>query len=196
MSGPDAAGQQRAGIGPDTIAQGPLHGFFLTVRIPAFTGACRAAMKTPRTLLALLLAPVLVCAGCAEEKPTVIFYPANGTEVRVTVELARTAGQRSMGLMYRKKIGAASGMLFLFEQDGRHRFTMRNTSIPLDMIFIDASPAVAGIVENTKPYASGPFGVDRPARYVLEVNAGFCARHAIAAGDRVAFVHVPGCETR
>jgi hypothetical protein len=135
-------------------------------------------------------------AGCSEEKPCVILYPANGAAVRVRVELARTAGQRSMGLMYRKKLGAARGMLFLFEQDDRHRFTMRNTSIPLDMIFIDASPAVAGIIENTKPYASGPFGIDRPARYVLEVNAGFSARHGIAAGDRVAFAHVPGCEAR
>ncbi len=153
-------------------------------------------MKTLRTLFTLLLAPALVCAGCSEEKPSVILYPTNGSLARVTVELARTAGQRSMGLMYRKKLGPGHGMLFLFEQDGKHQFTMRNTSIPLDMIFIDASPAVAGIVENTKPYASGPFGIGRPARYVLEVNAGFCARHGIAAGDRVAFAHVPGFETR
>jgi len=153
-------------------------------------------MKTLRTLFTPLLALALLCTSCSEEKPSVVLHPAGGPAVRVTVELARTAGQRSMGLMYRKKLGASHGMLFLFEQDEKHRFTMRNTSIPLDMIFIDASPAVAGIVENTKPYANGPFGIDRPARYVLEVNAGFCARHGIASGDRVAFVQIPGFEAR
>ncbi|MBM4311581.1 MAG: DUF192 domain-containing protein [Deltaproteobacteria bacterium] len=149
-------------------------------------------MHTFRTLCAPLLALALLCAGCSEEKPSVELYPKNGSPVRVTVELARTAGQRSMGLMYRKKLAASRGMLFLFEQDEKHMFTMRNTSLPLDMIFIDATLAVAGIVENTKPYANGPFGIDRPSRHVLEVNAGFCARHGIAAGDRVAFHHVPG----
>jgi uncharacterized protein len=56
--------------------------------------------------------------------------------------------------------------------------------------------SVVGIVKSTKPYTNGPFGIDRPARYVLEVNAGFCDRHGIAAGDRVAFVHMPGFEAR
>ena len=112
--------------------------------------------------------------------------------MQITVELARTAGQRSMGLMYRKKLGPARGMLFLFEQEQTQRFTMRNTSIPLDMIFIDSSLTVTGIIENTKPYANGPFSIDRPSRYVLEVNAGFCARHGITTGDSVVFAHVPG----
>jgi len=152
-------------------------------------------MKILRTLLPLVPVLALLCAGCAEEKPSVVLHPASGTAVRITVELARTAGQRAMGLMYRKKLGASRGMLFLFERDEKHRFTMHNTSLPLDMIFIDASMSVAGIVKNAKPYASGPFAIDRPARYVLEVDAGFCDRRGIAAGDRVAFVQMPGLET-
>ncbi len=143
-------------------------------------------LYTPLLMLALLF------TGCSDEKPSVIVHPENGSQVRITVELAQTAGQRSMGLMYRKKLGSSRGMLFLFEQDGKHMFTMRNTAISLDMIFIDSSLTVAGIVENTKPYANGPFGIKHPSRYVLEVNAGLCARYGIAAGDQIAFMHVPG----
>ena len=132
-----------------------------------------------RTLL--LLASLFLLSACSSDKnPSVVIHTQSGSKsVRVTVELARTAGQRSMGLMYRKRLGPARGMLFLFEQEQEQRFTMRNTSIPLDMIFIDSSLTVAGILENTKPYANGPFSIDRPSRYVLEVNAGFCAQHGI-----------------
>jgi uncharacterized protein len=136
----------------------------------------------------------LLCMCCTQDTPSVIIHPHNSTPVTISVELARTAGQRSMGLMYRKKLGASRGMLFLFDSDDKHMFTMRNTAIPLDMIFINSALTVAGIVENTKPYANGPFGIDLPSRYVLEVNAGFCARHGIAAGDSVVLHTVPGHE--
>ncbi len=150
-------------------------------------------MKTVRKLFLPLLALLLVCPCCAKEQPSVVIHTRHGSDpVQITVELARTAGQRSMGLMYRKKLGPGRGMLFLFEQEQTQRFTMRNTSIPLDMIFIDSSLAVAGIIENTKPYANGPFSIDRPSRYALEVNAGFCARHSIATGASVVFANIPG----
>jgi len=148
-------------------------------------------MNSPWKLLPPLLALALLTC-CVQEKPAVVLHPENGSPARVIVELARTAGQRSMGLMYRKRLGSSRGMLFIFEQEQAHMFTMRNTSLPLDMIFINGSLRVAGIVENTKPYANGPFGIDRPSRYVLEVKAGFCARHGISTGDKVDFVHISG----
>lgn len=149
-------------------------------------------MKTVLQSL-LLLATLFLLSGCtADQKPSVVIHPKNGSDtVQVTVELAQTAGQRSMGLMYRKKLGASRGMLFLFEREQTHRFTMRNTAIPLDMIFIDSSLTVTGIIENTKPYANGPFSIARPSLYVLEVNAGFCGRHGVAAGDTVVFHNLP-----
>ena len=145
----------------------------------------------------LLLAALFLCYACStEKKSAVVIQPKNGSDpVKVIVEVAKTAGQRSMGLMYRKKLGRKRGMLFLFEQEQKHRFTMRNTAIPLDMIFIDSSRAVAGIVANAKPYANGPFSIDRPSRFVLEVNAGFCTRHGITSGDRVVFFNIPGHDT-
>jgi hypothetical protein len=153
-------------------------------------------MKTTPKML-LLLALLLLCPCCADEKPSVVIHPKNDSEsVRVIVELAQTAGQRSMGLMYRKRLGPTRGMLFLYDQEQTHRFTMRNTGIPLDMIFINSSQTVIGILKNTKPYANGPFSINRPSRYVLEVNAGFCARNGITIDDNVVFHNFPGHDRR
>jgi uncharacterized protein len=150
-------------------------------------------MRKIQRFFPLFAALFMICACSADKKPSVMIHTQNGSKpVKVTVELARTAGQRSMGLMYRKKLGPARGMLFLFEQEQEQRFTMRNTPLPLDMIFIDSSLTVTGIIENTKPYANGPFSINRPSRYVLEVNAGFCARHGITTGANVVFAHIPG----
>lgn len=155
-----------------------------------------AAMKKIRKPFLPLLALLLLCPCCAKEKPAVIIHPQNGSKpVQIIVELAHTAGQRSLGLMYRKRLGHSRGMLFLFEQEQVQRFTMRNTSLPLDMIFIDSALTIAGIIKNTKPYANGPFSINRPSRYVLEVNAGFCARNGITAGDSVVFFNIPGHST-
>lgn len=152
-------------------------------------------MRKIQRFFPLLAALLMMCACSADKKPSVMIHPQNGSKpVKVTVELARTAGQRSMGLMYRKKLGPSRGMLFLFEQEQIQRFTMRNTSLPLDIIFIDSALTVNGIIENAKPYANGPFSIDRPSRYVLEVNAGFCARHGITTGASVAFAHIPGLD--
>jgi len=155
-----------------------------------------AAMKTtPKRLL--LLALLLLCPCCADDKPSVVIHPKNDSEsVRVIVELAQTAGQRSMGLMYRKRLGPTRGMLFLYDREQIHRFTMRNTAIPLDMIFINSSQAVVGILTNTKPYANGPFSINRPSQYVLEVNAGFCTQNGIAIGDTIVFHNFPGHDKR
>ena len=154
-------------------------------------------MKKIQLPLLLLAAIFLVCACSTDKKPSVVIHPQSGSKpVKVSVELAQTAGQRSMGLMYRKKLGRTRGMLFLFEQEQKHRFTMRNTAIPLDMVFIDSSKTVIGILQNTKPYANGPFSIDRASRYALEVNAGFCARNGISTGDSVVFLSIPGHDTQ
>ena len=146
----------------------------------------------------LLLTALCLCYACStEQKPTVVIHPKNGSDpVTIIVEVAQTAGQRSMGLMYRKKLGRTRGMLFLFEREQKHRFTMRNTAIPLDILFIDRSRTVIGILENTKPYANGPFSIDRASRYALEVNAGFCAQNGISTGDRAVFLNIPGHDTQ
>jgi len=156
------------------------------------TGMVFAVMQKSHITLLPIFILLLLCPSCSEEKPTVVIHPKNNSApLHISVELAQTAGQRAMGLMYRKRLGKTRGMLFLFEREQQHKFTMHNTAIALDMIFIDSSRTIAGIVKNTKPYANGPFNIKRSSQYVLEVNAGFCDHHGIASGDKVEFPNLP-----
>jgi uncharacterized protein len=137
---------------------------------------------------ALLLA-FLTLVACSRG-PHVVVHAARGP-VAVSVEIASTPATRERGLMYRNHLGADAGMLFLFPRDDDLQFWMKNTPLPLDMIFIDASHIIVGIVADTRPFRTQARGVGKPSRYVLEVHAGFCASHGIAAGDRVEFTAVP-----
>lgn len=124
------------------------------------------------------------------EPPEVVFYPASGSPTRVRVELARTQQEQMRGLMYRRELGADDGMLFIFDQPEIRRFWMRNTYVPLDMIFLDGKRTVVGIEENTVPLDETSRGPDREAQYVVEVRAGYARLHGIAAGARAEFRHV------
>ncbi|MCX8045206.1 MAG: DUF192 domain-containing protein [Desulfobacterota bacterium] len=133
------------------------------------------------------LAAVLVC--CTQQ-PEVVFHARSGELVRVTVETAQTPVQRSLGLMYRTELPVGRGMLFITDHEAVQSFTMRNTSIPLDMIFIGSDMRVVGIIENAQPFHEGPFAIGTPSRYVLEVPAGFCRRRGISRGDVVRFINI------
>jgi uncharacterized membrane protein (UPF0127 family) len=139
----------------------------------------------------LLLLALTALSACTHG-PRVVLHAAGGP-VTVAVEVANTPATRERGLMYRNDLGADTGMLFLFPQDEDLQFWMKNTPLPLDMIFIDTSRTIVGIVANTRPFSTQARGVGKPSRYVLEVHGGFCARHGITAGDKVDFVEVsPG----
>lgn len=92
--------------------------------------------------------------------------------------------------MYRNELLAFSGMLFIFPQETLLSFWMKNTPLPLDIIYINASFTIVHIAENTTPYSTIRIPSKHPARYVLEVNAGFCRQHGIAARDRIEFSRV------
>lgn len=105
----------------------------------------------------------------------------------MAVEIARTDAERERGLMFRQKMGADEGMLFLFPDDADHSFWMKNTFIPLDMIFIAEGGTVVGVVADAEPFSTTPRSVGARSRYVLEVNGGWSAAHGVAKGDRVRF---------
>jgi uncharacterized membrane protein (UPF0127 family) len=108
--------------------------------------------------------------------------------VALTVEIAATDSERQKGLMFRKQLADDEGMIFLFATERYNSFWMHNTLIPLDMFFIDSEWNVVGVVENAAPLTDDPRRVDKMSRYVLEVKAGFAARHGLGAGAQVKFM--------
>ena len=92
--------------------------------------------------------------------------------------------------MYRNELPEFSGMLFLFPQEQLLTFWMKNTPLPLDIIYIHTDSIIVSIAENTRPYSEAPIPAKHLAKYAFEVNAGFCQNQSIVAGDRVEFVQV------
>ncbi|MBI2598217.1 MAG: DUF192 domain-containing protein [Candidatus Diapherotrites archaeon] len=113
-----------------------------------------------------------------------------GQKACIQVERAITPKEHSTGLMFQKSLPPNSGMLFLFEDSKTRSFWMKNTLIPLDIIWIDEGKKIAGIAKNVQPCKSNPcqsLGSVTPVKFVLEVNAGFSEIHGLAAGDFVEF---------
>ena len=104
-----------------------------------------------------------------------------------SVEIADTPAEREKGLMFRKSLPDGQGMLFDFDRDQEVAMWMKNTFIPLDMIFIRGDGRIGNIAENTEPQSTRIIPSDGPVRAVLEVAGGSAARLGIAAGDKVAF---------
>lgn len=93
--------------------------------------------------------------------------------------------------MYRKDLPEFHGMLFLFPREEVQSFWMKNTPLPLDIIFINSAYEIVNIARNTIPFSERLLPSGRPAQFVLEVNGGFCQRHGIEVGDRVELPNVP-----
>ena len=117
----------------------------------------------------------------------------------VSVEIAPDDELRAQGLMYRDQLRPGAGMLFFFPADGEYPFWMKNTLIPLDIIWVDANQRVAHAkfnvppckVENCPSYAP-----NATARYVLEVAGGVAQAHGIKPGDQLRFVGTEGVVAR
>ena len=142
-----------------------------------FVGSLALSLLTP-----LLIAPAIVPA--AELQPLEI-ATKSGVQV-FAVEMATTPEEQAKGLMFRRNLPEGQGMLFDFHQEQPASFWMKNTYIPLDMIFIRADGRILRIAENTVPLSEALVTSGGPVRAVLEVNAGTARKLGIAAGDRVA----------
>lgn len=111
--------------------------------------------------------------------------------VKFRVEMAQTAAERSRGLMFRESMLQDQGMLFIFDDEVIRSFWMKNTLIPLDMIFVDRDGKVVSVSENIQPCREKDsllcptYSSVLPARYVLEINAGLAQFHHIQAGSRM-----------
>jgi uncharacterized protein len=143
-----------------------------------------------RTAAALLV----LLAACGPQRPAARIQTRGG-RVDVALEIAATPVTRERGLMYRRELPDGHGMLFVFDADANHEFWMKNTLIPLDMIFITVDGQVAGVHKNATPMSTAGISVGTPSRYVLEVPGGWAERQGVAVGDRVEFVGVPEVRT-
>ena len=104
------------------------------------------------------------------------------TAVSITIEIADTPEARVRGLMERWSLPESHGMLFIFDSPEVQRFWMHNTPLSLDMIFVDENRRILNIAESTTPMSKQTYASRGPAKYVVEVRAGFSKRHSIAEG--------------
>jgi uncharacterized membrane protein (UPF0127 family) len=118
-------------------------------------------------------------------KARVILSDAFGGKHPVDSEVAATPNARTRGLMWRTQLPEGTGMLFIFPQESGLTFWMKNTLIPLDMIFFDASLTIVGIVENAVPRSLDSRGPGVPAKYVLEVPGGWSEKIGLKPGLKV-----------
>ncbi|MDP2357488.1 MAG: DUF192 domain-containing protein [Beijerinckiaceae bacterium] len=117
------------------------------------------------------------------EKLTVV--TANGQQHSFQVEVAKTDEQRARGLMFRKFMPQDRGMLFDFKTEQPVMMWMRNTYIPLDMVFIARDGRVINVAENTEPLSERTIASAAPAFAVLELNAGVARKIGLNSGDRI-----------
>ena len=105
-----------------------------------------------------------------------------------SVELAMTPEEREKGLMFRKNLDSDKGMLFIFDKEGKHGFWMKNTLIPLDIIWINNDREVVFINEKTQPCKENDCPIIKPtkdAKYVLEINEGLSEKNGLSVGNKV-----------
>ncbi|MEM7643680.1 MAG: DUF192 domain-containing protein [Pseudomonadota bacterium] len=132
--------------------------------------------------LILSFAASAAIAACAVDR--VDLRGEFGT-VRFRTELALTPEQQQRGLMFREEMARLSSMLFVFPRARERTFWMRNTLIPLDIIFLDDTGTITHIHDNAVPLDETVIPSDGPARAVLEINAGLAADLGLAEGDEL-----------
>ena len=153
-----------------------------TNKIQFYKKKCLAAVVVP--VLCLLL------TGCGKGDSAAIFTTSEGLK-RIQLELARTKKEKKRGLMFRSGMGEDQGMLFFFETGEHPSFWMKNTYVSLDILFLSGEGVVVDLFERLPPCALDPcpvYASSSPARFVLELKAGFSAKHGIRKGDRVSLI--------
>ncbi len=145
-------------------------------------------MKLKKLSQLIIIALLVVLCGCITKKVIPFSIISEGGKVEIDIEIADDPKERSKGLMYRKSLPQNSGMLFIFENERNVSFWMKNTLIPLDMIFIAENGTITEIKQNIQPCESDPcesYPSNEPTKYVLEVNANFSKENNIQVGDKL-----------
>lgn len=160
-------------------------------------------LSSSRFSAGALAAIALALAGCSPQVDTApapvmpYLHPESGLQVvpltisqngrkhRFRVEVAADSQQQWMGLRFREAMAPDEGMIFPRDPPRAAAFTMQNTQIPLDMVFIGEDGIIDSIIAQTTPFDPGPFLSEQPAAAVLELNGGTAARLGFGPGARV-----------
>jgi hypothetical protein len=156
------------------------------------------------SLLALALAVGVGCASDSSNDPTtddtgfqtegvLTFYQPNGdTLTTIDIEIAETDAERRQGLMRRRSMGYDRGMLFIFEEVDDSGMWMKNTPLPLDIVFVAPDSQVINIARRTTPFSEKNISPAAPKKFVVEVRAGFANRYNLTDSTRVRWRRSPG----
>jgi uncharacterized membrane protein (UPF0127 family) len=152
-----------------------------------FVSACHPITKVRSSLVACLVLALTVLSACAEsgKLPTVeahFLATSGGESPTFRLEVCSTEGERAKGLMYRRSLDEDAGMIFVFPEERNHSFWMKNTYIPLDMVFVDKDMKVVGLLSDVPPLNLAPRTVGKPSLYVLEFAAGTMKRYGVGEG--------------
>lgn len=135
-------------------------------------------------------AVVFALSACAQgsKLPTVEahFLKSDGAKTPTfSLEVCATDAERSLGLMYRRSLPENAGMIFVFSDERENTFWMKNTYIPLDMVFVDRGMKVVGILEDVPPLNEAPRTVGKLSMYVLEFSAGTMKKQGVTIGAKL-----------
>lgn len=127
-----------------------------------------------------------------KEGQLTFFKKASEKEIlTIDIEIADNFRERSLGLMYRKKMSDNVGMLFIMEREEPQSFWMKNTYISLDILYLDKDLNIVTIQRDTQPLSMKSIPSYKKAKFVVEVLAGFCELHGIEEGDYIKYQRLP-----
>ena len=156
--------------------------------------------KSPITFLFSLIL-VLNFTNCKEDKKIIkqteihfkkegnltIYKTSDSTQIELNIEIADTDFDVQTGLMYRTSMEQNQGMLFVFDDEQERFFYMKNTKIPLDLIFINTDNKIVSFQKNAKPFDESSLPSKLPAKYVLEINSDLVNKWKLSIGDSIKY---------
>ena len=159
--------------------------FILPDLMPLITGSGRGGAIPPNT--APNSNPSTMPEPAFTKEGTLSLISGETGEVikQIDIEKAENNQERTIGMMFRRSMPDSQGMLFLFEQSKPQSFWMKNTLIPLDIIFIDENKKITTIHPNATPQSETSLPSNGNAQYVLEVRGGFCQDYGVQIGDLI-----------
>ena len=126
-----------------------------------------------------------VCEVSASVKSELSIITSNGSKHKFLVEVARTEEEKKIGLMFRKTLAKNAGMLFLYKREALRLMWMKNTFIPLDILFIDKKGVIKRVVKRTVPHSLATISSRQSVLAVLELRGGITSSLDIKKGDRI-----------